>query len=156
MQDDQALWVDHPLAVLIGPAGWSSIELLLRPLLEAARGTLACGEAGPGPGCAVRRQSARACRTATRRTRPWPSRRALLKAAVLEVGELYVLTEHEERFNPSDPQLRKRLVYWTNGTNRHVGNGYWRRFGWDSDALRKRPSWPGEARAPLRRPTSGC
>ena len=68
----------------------------------------------------------------------------LLKAAALEVGELYVLTEHEERFNPSDPQLRKRFVFWTNGTERRVGDRYWRFFGWDSDALRQRPRWPGQ------------
>jgi hypothetical protein len=68
----------------------------------------------------------------------------LLKAAALEVGELYVLTEHEELFNPSDPKLRKRFVYWTNGTNRRVGDGYWERFGWDTGALRQRPSWPGD------------
>jgi hypothetical protein len=62
----------------------------------------------------------------------------LLKSAAREVGELYVLTEHET-LDLATAGRPRRHVYWTDGIKRGVGDGYWKRFGWDGDALRMRP-----------------
>ena len=64
----------------------------------------------------------------------------VLKAIAETAGDLYLLTEHETLFTHGDTRLKKRYVYWTDGPERQVGDGYWERFGWDNDALRRNDS----------------
>jgi hypothetical protein len=63
----------------------------------------------------------------------------LLQAAALEVGEFYVLTEHEDDFKPGQPDSGRHFVYWTDGSDRRLGDHYRRHFGWAEGVLRRRP-----------------
>jgi hypothetical protein len=67
---------------------------------------------------------------------------SLLKQIAQEAGELYVLSEHEDRFRPGPPPAGKRFVYWTDSHDRRVGDGYSECFGWESGALLRRGDNP--------------